>query len=239
MRSISIASIAGLLAAGSSASALAQEDVGGMSPFSAVDAYVSYSDLQSEGGGAGADVDDADIGGGLRLRMGFGDLFFLDGGFQSVSIDNPDRASGGSAQGSTVRFREQHISGGLRYALFDERLTPYISVGEYRPRIRVNDPDGSSRVSDSSLLFGAGADFVLMRGLHLSGQYRLADDLDVGEFEEITAGAAYELSTSVGIFAEYRIAEIDFDGGGSFESNDIRLGLRFSFASESEGEDFY
>lgn len=238
MRSISIASIAGLLAAGFSSAATAQEAHQGMSPFSSVDAFLSYSDLQSDGGGS-VDIDDADIGGGMRLRMGFGDLFFIDGGFNSVSVDNPELSSGGSAQDVSVRFREQHIAGGLRYALFDDALVPYITVGEYRPRIRVSGPDSSERISDSSLIFGAGVHYTIMTALHVVGSYRRADDLDQGEFEEIEVGGAYQFARSLAIFATYRMGELSFDNGTGFDSDDIRLGLRFSFDTEGDDENFY
>lgn len=237
MRSFSIATTAGLLAAAFASSAVAQEEGVAMSPFSSIDAYLTYSDLQSDG--AVADVDDAEIGGGLRLRMGLGDLFFIDGGFQSVNIDNPELASGGKAQDATVRFREQHISGGLRLAFFEETLIPYITVGEYRPRVRVNAPTGNARFSESGLIYGAGVDYNVLPGLHIAAQYRLADDLGDAEFEEITGEVAYRLAGSLAVFAAYRQAEIDFDGGGSFDSDDIRLGFRFSFAAEDQDGGFY
>lgn len=238
MRSISIASIVGLLAAGFGSVANAQEAHQGMSPFSSVDAFLSYSELESDGGGS-VDVDDSDIGGGMRLRMGFGDLFFIDGGFNSVSVSNPDLASGGTAEGASVRFREQHIAGGLRYGLLNDTLVPYITVGEYRPRIRVSGPDGSDRISDSSLILGAGAHYTVMTALHVVASYRRADDLDLGEFEEIEVGGAYQFARSLAIFATYRMAELKFDNGAGFDSNDIRLGLRFSFAAEGDDQDFY
>ena len=181
----------------------------------------------------------ADIGGGMRLRMGFGDLFFIDGGFNSVSVDNPELSSGGSAQDVSVRFREQHIAGGLRYALFDDALVPYITVGEYRPRIRVSGPDSSERISDSSLIFGAGVHYTIMTALHVVGSYRRADDLDQGEFEEIEVGGAYQFARSLAIFAPYRMGGLSFDNGTGFDSDDIRLGLRFSFDTEGDDENFY
>ena len=60
-----------------------------------------------------------------------------------------------------------------------------------------------------------------------------------GEFEEVEIGGAYQFARSLAIFATYRTADIEFDGGGAFEPSDIRLGLRFSFDAEGDDEDFY
>lgn len=236
MRSISIVSLVGAFAVGISSAAYADEAHQGMSPFSAVDAFVTHSSLEGSGG---TDIDDSDIGGGLRLRMGFGDLFFVEGGFQSVSINNPELSDGSSVQGGTLRFRDQYFSGGLRYALLDDRLIPYLSVGEYRTRTRFNDGDGNSvRVADSSLIAAVGLHYKIVPGLHLMGQYRRADDLNNGDFDELSAGVAYQFARSLGVFAEYRRPDFDFDDAGEFKVDEFRLGLRFSFAADPS-DDFF
>lgn len=222
--------------------AQAQDDALRMSPFSSFDAYLTYADLQSDTGGAAAEVDDSDIGGGLRLRMAFGDLLFISAAFQSVKIDNPELSDGSRADNTTIRFREQRFDGGLRYAFGEtDFLTVFGTVGEYRPRIQLNtiNPGTGQRISESGLIFGGGVEVKPLRGLNVSASYSLSDDLDSGDFEEVLFGVAYEMAQSFALFAEYRLAELDFDESNSkFESDEFRLGMRFSFRAESS-DDFF
>jgi len=230
--------VSGLLAAGLgfAGSAQAQEEVR-MTPFTSIDGFAVYTDLDAGGGG----IDDADFGGGVRLRLGLGSLFFFQGSFQSVSIDNPD-TGGGNADRTTFRLRESRIEGGLRHGFFEnDRLMVFATVGEYRPEFQldvVGDNPVSVEENGDGLIYGGGLDFELVPNLRLAASYHRADDLDNGEYFEVLGNLAYGLTSSLGAFVEYRYADFDFDNGdgvdaaqGSVDINEIRFGPRFSLGS--------
>lgn len=227
------------------------DDVRGMTPFSSFDAFLSYQDQDlrlSDSEGGPVRVDDSDIGGGLRARVAFGDYFFLRGGFQSISINNPDarfEQIDADGQGGSVRFREQLYEAGLRYSMMDRVITPFVVVGNYRPVLRFDgfgdDPLRSVQLKDSGLIYGGGLKLRLMdRRLHVAGEYRRSSDLSNSDFDEITVRVTQRLSRSFGVFVEYRRADFDFvDDTGDFDINDYRLGLRFSFGVEADDDPFF
>lgn len=246
-----------LLAAGLGFAASAQAEQG-MTPFASVDAFLTLSDLDvrfadSDAGTGPVRLGDDDIGAGMRMRLSFGNYFFLRGGFQSVRINNPDTVFEDnpdvSGEGGTVRFSEELYEAGLKWPLFDSRLQPFAVIGEYRPVLRFNgfgSEQQSSRLSDSGMSYGGGVHLALFeqRWLHLSAAYRLADDLGKSDYDEILLGVALRASESLGVFVEYRMGEFDFEQNeegvdpGTFDVDEFRFGLRFSFGGEA-GDDFY
>ena len=229
MRQLSIVSIAGLLGASCAFSAAAQSGEEGMSPFSAIDAYLTYTALESEVSAQG--VDDSDIGAGMRLRMGLGSLFFVEGAFQSVNIDNAEQRDGTTPEGSSRRLREQYFDGGIRYSFGEnDVITPFLSVGNFDSEVRIIGVSGATAdESSSSISYRGGVNWVVIPNLHVAATYRLANDFDFGELEEILGSVAFQISNSFAVIGEYRMAEYDLDEGGDYTADDIRLGFRYSF----------
>lgn len=238
MRQLSIVSIAGLLGASCAFSAHAESYGEGMSPFSSIDAYLTYTALENSASPVG--VDDSDIGAGMRLRMGLGDLLFVEGAFQSVNIDNAEQRNGNAPQGTSRRLREQYFDGGIRYSFGEnDIITPFVSVGNFDTEVRVIAADGTTgEDSSSSIAYRAGVNWVVMRNLHAMATYRLANEFDFGELQEILGSVTFQLTNSFAVFGEYRMAEYDLDDGGDYSADDIRLGLRFSFRG-SQDDAFY
>ncbi|MBY8966068.1 outer membrane beta-barrel protein [Algiphilus sp.] len=238
MRQLSIVSIAGLLGASCAFSAAAQSGEEGMSPFSAIDAYLTYTALESEVSAQG--VDDSDIGAGMRLRMGLGSLFFVEGAFQSVNIDNAEQRDGTTPEGSSRRLREQYFDGGIRYSFGEnDVITPFLSVGNFDSEVRIIGVSGATAdESSSSISYRGGVNWVVIPNLHVAATYRLANDFDFGELEEILGSVAFQISNSFAVIGEYRMAEYDLDEGGDYTADDIRLGFRYSFRGP-QSDPFY
>lgn len=238
MRQLSIVSIAGLLGASGVFSAQAQGLEEGMSPFSSIDAYLTYTTLES--GFSEMGVDDSDIGAGMRLRMGLGSLLFVEGAFQSINIDNAEQRDGNTPEGSSRRLREQYFDGGIRHSFGEnDILTPFLSVGNFDTEVRIIGVSGATAdVSSSSIAYRGGLNWVVIPNLHVAATYRIANEFDFGELEEILGSVAYQLTNSFAVFGEYRMAEYDLDDGGDYTADDIRLGLRFSFRGPQD-DTFY
>lgn len=238
MRQLSIVSIAGLLGASAAFSASAQVGDEGMSPFSAIDAYLTYTALESEASEQG--VDDSDIGAGMRLRMGLGSLLFVEGAFQSVNIDNAEQRDGTTPEGSSRRLREQYFDGGIRYGIGEnDVITPFLSVGSFDTEVRIIGASGATAdESSSSISYRGGVNWVVIPNLHVAATYRIANEFDFGELEEILGSVAFQISNSFAVIGEYRMAEYDLDEGGDYTADDIRLGFRYSFRGP-QGDPFY
>ena len=241
MRSLINVSAVALLAAGVATPAIAQDEGGGMSPFSSIDAYLMHSTIDNDTSATG--IDDSEIGAGMRLRLGLGDWIFLSGGFQSVRVNNPELQNGNTGQGDqTRRFREQYFEGGLRYG-FGERdtVTVFATVGDFRAKWSGDVVVGSASEDGSGLIYGGGVQWAVVPGFQVNASYRRSDEFDAGDFDEITAGGALQISNSFALVAEYRMAgfEIeDSENGGDLQFDDIRLGMRFSFQG-AQSDSFY
>lgn len=238
MRHLSIVSIAGLIGASCAFSAHAQGGEEGMSPFSSIDAYLTYTALES--GFSEMGVDDSDIGAGMRLRMGLGSLLFVEGAFQSVNIDNAEQRDGNTPEGSSRRLREQYFDGGIRYGIGEnDVITPFVSVGNFDTEVRIIAGSGAAaEVSSSSISYRGGVNWVVLPNLHVAATYRLANEFDFGELEEILGSVAFQFTNSFAVIGEYRMAEYDLDDGGDYTADDIRLGFRYSFRG-AQDDSFY
>ena len=140
------------------------------------------------------------------------DQVFLTGEFQTVEYDDTnvdlDQIRLGAGFGPGMSPNNQGLYGRVEYVNF-----------EFDPG---KDDDGV-----------AGA---IGYGLPLNPQFRVHGEvgylyMDDADGPELLIGATYRIAQNFGVFADYRISFLEFDGpgNGDVDVSDLRAGVRFTF----------
>lgn len=171
-----------------------------------IDGYGLFSDIDPEGAGS-----DDGIGAGVKGGFQVADQIFLTGEFQTVEYDDSnvdlDQIRLGAGFGPGMGPNAEGLYGRVEYVNVD------FSPG--------GDDDGV-----------AGA---IGYGLPLNQQFRVHGEvgyvyLDDSDGPELLLGATYRLAQNLGVFADYRMSFLNFDGpGGDLDLSDLRVGVRFTF----------
>lgn len=88
------------------------------------------------------------------------------------------------------------------------------------------DIDGDV-IEDNGFGVHAGLNFLPMPELTLTGQVGFVD-IDTADGPEYLVGAAFNVTPQIGIFTDYRLSDLEADGGDA-EVGDWRVGGRFNF----------
>jgi len=172
-----------------------------------VDGYALFSDIDPDGAGS-----DDGIGMGVKGGFQVADQIFLTGEFQTVEYDDTnvdlDQIRLGAGFGPGMSPNAQGLYGRVEYV--DVEFDP-----------------------------GSGDDGVagsIGYGLPLNAQFRVHGEvgylyLDDADGPEILLGATYRIAQNFGVFADYRMSFLEFDGpgGGDVDISDLRAGVRFTF----------
>jgi hypothetical protein len=230
-----------LAAAGMSFGVSAQDVDKRHTPFSSLDAWATYGDIENTGPG-GAVSGDSDIGFGARLSISLGSILFVRGSLQNIRLDSPDAPTVGGVTLDQIRLTETRYEGGLRHAFGEQgNFTGFVTIGDYRPKLKQVLSNGVVvEGTNSGTIYGVGGSFQIGPSFAVGGGYSRAS-LDNADYDEFNLSALYQIDNSLGIFLEYRDGEIDGDDTGTVEVRDIRLGLRFSFGGSGGGggDDFF
>ncbi|SFF22412.1 Outer membrane protein beta-barrel domain-containing protein [Fontimonas thermophila] len=181
--------------------------------------YVADSTLELKSGGASAESEEGD-GFGVKLTLMLGEHVFLSGLYQSTDVED----IGGA--GSGVRGSTDDTRIGLGY---NTSLPIYAFVEYINYDVEVNGGSLGS-ASNSETGFGAhvGARFDLATYFTLDAR---AGYLDIGDADgfEYLAGIGLDLDRNFGLFADYRVVELDGDNDAEQNTQDVRAGFRFRF----------
>ena len=189
--------------------------------------YTPYTQIKLKGSsGDDLDFDDGD-GWGAKGKFGLTDYLFLSGEYEKYKYDDitvndtplfPNLAD-------HVDERVEQYRAGLG---FNFVTTPFYVLGEY---IGI---DSKTRVDNGSSATESDKDKDEGWGAHLGAKGKVLNDhvtlnaevgyVDVGDSDglEVLAGAAYNISRHVGVFADYRYTSLT--GGGGNDDVDTRLG---------------
>ncbi|MDM4770440.1 outer membrane beta-barrel protein [Solimonas sp. SE-A11] len=197
--------LAALLAAAPVASMAAS---GG--PTGHLDVY--YTDADIELDGPVVNGDESGDGFGIRGSGKVADKVFVFGQYEKNKYDN-------DAELQTIRA-------GLGFGLWQDANTSLDIRAEFI------DVDGKDfplgiEIDDSGYGVHVGAAFRPLPGLSLFGDVGW---IDVGDYDgpEYTVGAVFNVSNQFGLFADYRITDVE-DGDIGLKSQDLHLGVRFNF----------
>jgi opacity protein-like surface antigen len=172
--------------------------------------YIPDSTLEFEGAGVAAVESDDGDGFGVKLAAMLGESLFLAGEYQSVDYTFAD----GTAKADTKRI-------GLGY----KTPWPVYALGEY-VRAEARDDDGESFDEDGwAAHLGIKANLFASLTLDARVGYQDVGDLDGLEY---VVGLGLNLDRNFGLFADYRVSELE-DDNGKTTAEDVRAGLRFRF----------
>ncbi|MCC2655418.1 MAG: porin family protein [Panacagrimonas sp.] len=171
-----------------------------------VDGYGLFSDID-----LGGPNDDDGVGMGVKGAFQVADKVYLTGEFQTVEYDDfnedLDQIRLGVGFGPGMGPNSEGLYGRVEYV--DVDLGPF---------------------DDSGVGGFVGYGLPLNQQFRIHGEvgYLLLDDVDG---PELLIGATYRVAQNLGVFADYRASFLEFDGngGGDFDINDLRLGVRFTF----------
>lgn len=199
--------LAALLAAAPMASMAAS---GG--PTGHLDVYYTDADLELDAP-APFGGDDSGDGFGIRGSAKVADRAFVFGQYEKNNYDDSDG-------------KLETIRAGLGFGLWQGNNTSIDVRGEY---INVDGKDFPATIDIDHEGYGVhvGAAFRPMPGLSLFGDVGW---IDIGDYDgpEYTVGAVFNVSNQFGLFADYRITDVE-DGDIGLKSQDLHLGVRFNF----------
>ncbi|HSW13512.1 MAG TPA: hypothetical protein VLI06_11780 [Solimonas sp.] len=169
--------------------------------FDSLDLYFVNSKIEAPPAG---DFDGDGFGG--KFRGSVGDDFFFSGEYQSLSDgDNGD-------------YNEWRVGLGLPFGRYSS-MTPY-GLLEY-----INTEFDAAGLEDDGIGAHLGLLFHPMQELSLYGQAGYIGLREADGYEWLV-GAALQLRSWGGLFAEYRNAELEVDdGGGDLETKGVRAGI--------------
>jgi predicted porin len=198
--------LAALLAAAPMASMAAS---GG--PTGHLDVYYTDADLELDAPVVGGE--DSGDGFGIRGSGKVADKVFVFGQYEKNSYDDSDGEL-------------QTIRAGLGFGLWQGSNTSIDIRGEFIDVEGEDFPVGIE-IDDSGYGVHVGAAFRPIPGLSLFGDVGW---IDVGDYDgpEYTVGAVFNLNEQFGLFADYRITDVEDDDIG-LKSEDLHLGVRFNF----------
>ena len=169
---------------------------------------------------------------GVRGAYVFGDHFFVAGeyGHSELKI---------SSDGIKVTLKpdELRVGGGLKYPLFKAGR---LFVGGQYVRLEIDSKasDGIDSISGTTKFDGytafGGASYTVNPGINFYGRLGYIaikatdNDNNKGDGYDLLAGLLYPITKSTGVFAEYRLTELE-DEGDSLTFSGYRAGLHFSF----------
>lgn len=169
---------------------------------------------------------------GLRGAYVFGDNVFVAGeyGHSELKI---------SSDGIKVTFKpdELRIGGGLKYPF--AKAGRLFAGGQYvRLEIDAKASDGTESFSGTTKFDGytafGGASYTISPGINFYGRLGYIaikstdDDNNKGDGYDLLAGVQYPITKSTGVFAEYRLTELE-DEGDSLTFSGYRAGIHFTF----------
>ncbi len=174
-----------------------------------LDAYYISSGIET-----GAGDDDGD-GFGAKGRFAFADTLFFSGEYQSSNYDDSDSD-----------LNQLRLGVG-----FNSSISPQATLYGLAEFIQA-EPDNTGIPSfdeaQNGLGVHGGIQFNLGDDVSLDGRLGYVDIGDLGDGVEFLVGATYRLTPAFGIFADYRVTQIDGDFG-DIDVDDFRAGLRFAF----------
>lgn len=183
-------------------------------PMSYIDAYyIPDSTLTFEGPNAEVESDDGD-GFGVKLAGMVGESVFIAGEYQST-----DNEFGNV----TATVETSRIGAGFHFGF------PIYLLGEYVNN-ELSGEIGNFGASGDEDGFGVHAgikfDILDMLTLDARGGY-----LDVGDSDgyEYVVGLGLNLDRHFGLFADYRVSELENENDVTGKVEDVRAGLRFRF----------
>jgi hypothetical protein len=168
---------------------------------------------------------------GLRGAAPVSRAVWLTGEYQKVNYDEASAAGFGSGDVDVddERFRfgigfqppqQQSFSWGV--------FAEYISA-EFEAEGEKTDADGFGLQLRGMLETGAGVDLYGQ-----IGYVELEDDEgDDGDGPEYLIGGLFWLNPRLGLFADYRLTDLEVGGGEEFKSDELRVGARFAFGPVS------
>jgi len=174
--------------------------------------YIPDSTFEVESAAGTVESEEGD-GFGIKLAMMLGESIFLAGEYQST--DNEGLGAAGDATVETSRV-------GLGY---NTALPLYALIEYARAEIQFS---GADDVSDSGFAAHLGVKFDVMEYLTLEAR---GGYLDIGDFDgfEYLAGVALNLDASFGLFADYRVTDVEGEDDLQLTAQDVRAGMRFRF----------
>lgn len=183
-------------------------------PMSYIDAYyIPDSTLTVEAANSEIESDDGD-GFGVKLAGMVGENFFLAGEYQST-----DNEFGNA----TVTVETTRLGLGFHFGLPVYLLGEYVNneaSGELANFGGAGDEDGYG------IHAGIKFDIIDMLTIDARGGY-----LDVGDSDgyEYVVGLGLNLDRHFGLFADYRVSELERDDDVTGKVEDVRAGFRFRF----------
>ncbi len=177
--------------------------------------YVPDSSMELQGPVIGSVDSDGGDGFGLRLSAMLGENVFLAGEYQSNNYDGFDGAD------LNTDLDETRI--GLGYA--GQAVPVYLQVQYVRSELQI--PNDSATDSGYAAHLGFRHDLGELFTVEANVGY--LDIGDAGSGLEYLVGAGIRLDQNFGIFADYRVTDLENDDDQSVKVSDIRAGLRFRF----------
>lgn len=182
--------------------------------------YVPDSTFEIEGGGVDAEFN-SDGGYGAKGQFHINSELFISAEYQKVDYDEIEVDGLGTA---SVDASLEGIRGGLGFHLFGE--SPIYVLGEYiRQELELDDEKDDQEGYGVHL----GARDVLPGGFGYYLQAGYADVGDNGDGFEGLAGATFNFTEWLAVFADYRYTNLKSDDDAELTLGDIRVGARFLF----------
>lgn len=180
---------------------------------------------------------------------------FIDGYYVSGTFEAPEPApieeevdgDGAGVKGAIELLPDLYLTGEYQSIEFDESFGTDSELNQFRigagfgpgagnggglygraQYISIDDDDDSDEDEQSGIGGQIGFALPLSEMLRLYGEvgYLSLDDLDGPEF---AAGVDLRLARNLGLFADYRVTELEYDGGDEVTLEDVRVGARFYF----------
>ena len=168
------------------------------------------------------DIDANGDGYGLKGQFQLGDLLFIHGEYQAVDYAEDDDT--GVLKDDLNTYRA-----GL--GLFLGADTPFYLKGEYIGVDLGDTEDDGENIDEDFNGYGAHAGVLghLGEAFNIHGQVGYID-LDGNDGIEYLVGIGFQFFGSLGVFADYRVTDLELDeGGGDLSLTDFRAGARFVF----------
>lgn len=173
---------------------------------------IYYTDANAEDtSGGGGDVDGD--GFGIRGAGKISDQAFVYGEYQKNEYDD------------AFDLEIQQIRAGLGYLFSSSKELELYGKGEFinfQAESDIGDDD------DNGWGVHGGVAFLPAPELRLFGEIGF---IDVGDSDgpEYNLGASYNFTPQFGAVVNYRVSDLEDDGGAEFELSDLQIGARFNF----------
>lgn len=176
-----------------------------------VDVFYVNQDVDIEGAGK----DDGD-GFGIRAQADLGQGISLSASHQSADLDD-----------NSANLKETRI--GLSYGTALSGIN--VGAGIEYVDFGIDVGGGAPDLSLDGYSLNVQASIAVVDNLNVYGKAAYTDVND-GDGMEYTVGALYSVNKQLGVFAEYRLADLELDLGGGSADVDIdtlRVGVRYNF----------